>query len=167
MTGSRISVLRRTAAVAAVAGTVLALTTSTAASASGDGGHHSHARTEHFVVLQTDPNASQPTVVARGPIHARGTDTVVDDNHDVFTFPKGSINVVHHATKSSDSFDPTTCYGHFTERGKYRITGGTGAYDDARGHGTYRVEVNAVGCDQNAPPEIFSLVIRASGPLHL
>jgi hypothetical protein len=167
MTGSRISVLRRVAAIGAVAGTVLALSTSAAASASGGKHHHSQARIERFVALQTDPNASGPTVVATGPIHARGTDTVVDDTHDVFTFPAGSINVVHHPKKSHESFDPTTCYGHFTERGTYRVSGGTGAYDDARGRGTYRVEVNTVGCDQNAPPEIFSLVIRASGPLHL
>ena len=31
------------------------------------------------------------TLAATGPIHARGTDTVVDDNNDVFTFPAGTL----------------------------------------------------------------------------
>ena len=167
MTGSRTSALRRAAAIAAAAVAVLGLSTSTATAASSHGQHQGHSAIQHFVLVQTDPQATAPTVVAWGPIHARGTDTVVDDNHDVFTFPAGSINVRHVAKQSHESFDPVTCYGHFTERGKYWVTSGTGAYAHVRGHGKYSVEGNVIGCDQNAPPESFSLVIKASGPLHL
>jgi hypothetical protein len=167
MTGSRICALRRAAAV--VVGTLALLALSTSASADGSGGRHHghHSVVQHFVLIQTDPEATAPDVVAFGPIHARGTDTVIDDNHDVFTFPAGSISVTHKAKHSSDSFDPVTCYGTFNESGKYWVTGGTGAYDDARGHGKYSVRGNFIGCSQDAPPEVFSLIIRASGPLHL
>jgi hypothetical protein len=119
------------------------------------------------LLLQTDPNADVATVIATGPIHARGTDVVIDDNNDVFKFPAGSVRV-HHVTKHShDNFDPVTCCGTHRETGTYRVGHGTGAYDDARGHGTFSVTVRFVGCDQNAAPEIFMLVVRASGPLRV
>jgi hypothetical protein len=153
-----------------MAATLIAvLGVSTAASATGEG-HGSpgkHHGIEHFLLLQTDPNATGPTVIATGPIHARGTDVVIDDNNDVFKFPAGTVRVHHVAKHSHDTFDPVTCYGTFRESGTYRVGHGTGAYEDARGRGNYSVTVRFVGCDQNAEPEIFMLTIRASGPLHL
>ena len=73
----------------------------------------------------------------------------------------------HRATKpGTTSVDEVTCLTTYTERGTYRVTSGTGAYEDARGHGHYRVKVVSIGCDEDAP-EVFTLEIRASGPLHL
>jgi hypothetical protein len=166
MRGSRISILRPSAAVLATVVAVLGVSTAASASAA----QHSsgkHQGVEHFVLLQTDPNAAGPIAIASGPIHARGTDIVINDNNDVFKFPAGTVRVHHVAKHSHSTFDKVTCYGTQTETGTYRISSGTGAYDDAHGHGTYSVSVHAVGCDQNAPPEIFSLVVRASGPLHI
>ena len=137
-------------------------------SASADHGHGRHI--QHFLLLSNDPSdTATPVIIATGPIHAKGTDTVVSDTRDTFKFPHGTLSIEHHAKKKSvkDSFDAVTCYFTHTERGTYKVTGGTRAYANARGHGHYSLRVSGVGCDQNAPPEVFILVIRASGPLHL
>jgi hypothetical protein len=125
-------------------------------------------KVERFLLLSTDPSdTATPTVLAFGPIHARGTDTVVSDTEDTFVFPEGTLSVTHHPKKSGDSFDEVTCLFRFWERGSYQITGGTGAYAGAHGHGHYTVKAQGVGCDETAPPEEFSLEIQAKGPLHL
>ncbi len=164
MRRSRISIPKRFVALLAVTLGFIALSTTPA---SAGGTHATHTRVERFVLVQTDPNAAAPTIVAFGPIHARGTDTVIDDTHDVFTFPAGALNVTHTPKHSHQTFDPVTCYGTFTERGTFKVTSGTGAYTHARGHGDYNLQGTFIGCDQNAAPEVFSLMIRASGPLHL
>lgn len=170
MRSSRNSMLKRIVAVIGIAVLCL-LGVATSASAHGnDGGHHhrhGHSALQRFTILQTDPDATTQTVIAVGPIHARGTDTVVDDNDDIFTFAGGTLRVHHVAKHTHDSFDPVTCYGTSRETGTYRVTGGTGHYAHAHGHGTYRVDVTFVGCDENAPPEIFMLVVHAHGPLHV
>lgn len=124
---------------------------------------------EHFILLTSDPsNNSTPIVIATGPIHARGTDQQINPvSKDKFVFPKGTITVPHQTKHSKDTFDRTTCYGTHTETGTYQVTGGTRAYDDAHGHGTYSLTISFVGCDQSAPPLLFQLRIDASGPLSL
>jgi hypothetical protein len=126
------------------------------------------AATEHILLLQTSVTGS-PTVIANGPIHARGRDVVVSNTKDRFVFPRGSVTVVHHATPGSSrsSFDPVTCLTRQSERGTYRVTHGTGAYDDATGSGRYRSSVFAVGCSQTRKPSVFIVKVSASGPLSL
>jgi hypothetical protein len=125
-------------------------------------------RVQRFLLLSTDPSESAtPVVLAFGPIHAKGTDTVMSDTQDVFTFPGGTLSINHTPLKSGDSFDPVTCLFRFWERGSYEITAGTGDYSNATGHGHYRVSAQGVGCDESAPPETFTLQIQAMGPLHL
>ena len=150
-------------AVFGVAGTTATAQASPHKAASHSARHHGLQR---FLALSTDAssNAAQ-VVIANGPIHARGTDTVIDDNNDVFSFPAGSIDVHHAAKHQHDSFDPVTCLGRHTESGTYRITGGTGAYAAASGRGHYTVNVYFVGCSQTAPPDVFQLVIKAAGPI--
>ena len=138
-----------------------------AASAAARHRHHSHV--EHFLVVTSDPSPSAvPFISATGPIHARGTDTVLSSTRDVFTFPKGSLSVTHHMNKKSvrNSYDPVTCTFRYTERGTYRVTGGTGSYAHARGHGRYAVRLISIGCDQNKAPDYFNEEIDAAGPLH-
>jgi hypothetical protein len=131
--------------------------------------HDEHGRhIQHFLALSSDPSASTLILIANGPIHAKGTDTPVSADQDTFAFPDGTLTIEHQAAKpGKDSFDPVTCLGKYTERGTYEVTGGTGAYEDASGHGHYRVRVTVVGCDQNAVPEFVSIMIKASGPLEL
>jgi hypothetical protein len=128
-------------------------------------GHARHI--QHFLALGTDPSTSTFTVIATGPIPARGTDTPVSDTEDTFEFPDGSITVEHHAKTGADSFDPVTCLTKIWERGTYEVTGGTDAYEGAHGHGHYTAKVTIVACDENAVPDLFMLRIAASGPLHL
>lgn len=127
-----------------------------------------HTGVQRFLLISTDPDSSddQP-VLGFGPIRARGVDHVVSDTRDVFRFPAGSLRLTHRMRSSHQSADPATCLFTYTERGTYRITGGTRAYAHASGHGRYRVKVMAVGCKENAAPEVFSATIRARGPLTL
>jgi hypothetical protein len=137
-------------------------------SATANAGDHHRGDVQHFLVLSSDPSENAtPIVVATGPIHAKGTDTVVSETEDTFTFPDGTLSVTHHVDEESveDTADAVTCYFTYTERGTYEVTGGTGAYADADGHGHYSVRASGVGCDENAPPEFFSLKIKAAGPL--
>jgi hypothetical protein len=133
------------------------------------GGNHGggRIRVESFLLLSTDATASSSTVIAVGPIHARGLDYVVSDTKDVFKFPDGNLWVTHTPKTSGNSFDPKTCLATYWERGSYRITGGSGDYAGTRGFGHYRVKVLAVGCDESAPPDPFSQTIRARGPIHV
>jgi hypothetical protein len=125
-------------------------------------------RVERFLALSNDASSNSAQVIlAKGPIHARGTDTAINDNNDVFAFPGGSLRIYHKATRQHDSYDPVTCFGRHTEKGTYRITGATGKYAGASGHGHYRLRIFFVGCSQTAPPDVFQLVIKASGPIRL
>jgi len=149
--------------------TLVAMLVVPSAAAGDPDGHHSHhSHVERFLLITADPNSTdnQP-VLGFGPIHAKGVDHVVSDTADVFEFPAGSLSVTHAAKATHDFSDPVTCLFKFTERGTYEITGGTGAYAGASGHGSYRVVGKAIGCDQNAAPEVFTLTINAKGPLHL
>lgn len=162
---------RAITALAVLALTVFGVagTTATAQASPHKTAHHSarHHGLQRFLALSTDASSdAAQVVIAKGPIHARGTDTVIDDHNDVFTFPAGSINVYHAAKHQHDSSDPVTCLNRHTENGTYKIKGGTGAYAAASGHGHYTVNVYFVGCSQTAPPDVFQLVIKASGPIH-
>ena len=136
-----------------------------ASAGDGDNGHHGIQR---FTFLTTDPaDLDTPdTVIAKGPIHAKGTVTTLSPTEDVLTFPDGTLTITHEPKTSNESFDPVTCLFRFSERGTYRITGGTGAYEDAEGHGKYRVKVLGVSCDESAPPELVMVRIFAKGPIH-
>ena len=137
-------------------------------SASAGGHHGGHNGIQRFLFLSTDPSeeGTPEVVIATGPIHAKGTDTTVSETRDTLTFPNGTVSITHKPKTNRDSFDPVTCLFSFTERGTYQITGGTGAYAGVSGHGHYTVEATGVGCDQNAPPEVFMLRILAKGPIH-
>jgi hypothetical protein len=125
-----------------------------------------HSGIQHFLLLQTGAESNGPqALIATGPIHAAGTDVVLSDTLDRFVFPKGNVRVKHTPQASHDSFDPVTCLGSFTETGTYRLVGGSGAYADVSGHGTYRVQAYFVGCSQTEPPSVFTLQIKAHGPI--
>jgi len=136
-------------------------------SASGGEADGTAAQTQKFLLIQTDPQESGGPIAANGPIHARGTDVVINDAKDRFKFPDGNVVIKHKPDKngSTDSFDPVTCLFTFTEHGTWKTVSGTGAYAAVQGSGTYRVLGQGIGCDENKPPEVFSLRIVAKGPL--
>jgi hypothetical protein len=136
-------------------------------SAVATGGHQA-GRTvgqQRFLLLSSDPNEAGGTVVGFGPIHAKGTDKVINDRTDRFVFPKGSVKIRHKRGGGSDHFDKRTCYGTFSEHGTWTAVGGTGSYSRVAGGGTYKVHAEFVGCSQNKPPKVFQLQIHASGGL--
>ena len=122
---------------------------------------------QKFVLIQSDPEESGGPIAANGPIHARGTDVVIDDFKDRFKFPDGNVVIKHKPYKDSskDSFDPVTCLFTFSESGTWKTVQGTGAYADVQGNGTYQFLGQGFGCDENKPPEVFILRIVAKGPL--
>jgi hypothetical protein len=122
--------------------------------------------TEHIVGLQNNPTKNGlAVIIGNGPIHAHGRDVVVNGHTDKFVFPKGSITIKHRNTSQHQHFDKVTCYGTFIQRGTYKVTGGTGAYSGASGHGKFVVRGVSFGCSQHKPPRIFQLTLHASGPL--
>jgi hypothetical protein len=123
--------------------------------------------TEHFLVVETSPTATTFPVSATGPIHELGKDVVLSDTKDRFVFKKGALNVTHKPKSQTQHFDKATCTGRFAEKGSYTVTGGSGAYAKASGSGTYSVVGYVIGCNPKKPPTTISVVIQASGPLHL
>ena len=137
-------------------------------SATASSNHARHHGFQRFVVISTSFDETAPaSIAANGPIHAKGTDVVTGEFTDRFEFPKGNVNIRHRPfTKSQhETFDKVTCYGTYRERGKWWTTSGTGAYDDVKGHGHYRVSVQFFGCDPEAEPDVVTVTIRAAGPL--
>ena len=136
-------------------------------SAAGSETGRTAAQTQRFVLIQSDPEVSGGPIAAKGPIHARGKDVVINEFKDRFKFPAGNVIIKHKpkAGSSSESFDPVTCLFTFRERGTWKTINGTGAYVDVQGHGTYRVLGQGFGCDEHQPPEVFFVRIVAEGPL--
>jgi hypothetical protein len=133
-----------------------------------DGQQARQSGVERFLLISDDPNSThdQP-VLGFGPIHARGIDHVINDTHDVFKFPAGNLKLTHTPKKTHNFSDPVTCLFRYTERGTYRITGGTRAYAGASGHGHYRLAAKGIGCHKNAAPKVFIVTINGRGPLNL
>ena len=157
----RLSVL----ALAAMLLGVFLLPISSAAASQSAGSHTTGL--QRFLVLSTHPSDNTPTVLAFGPIHAKGIDKTINNHKDVFVFPKGKLVIKHHATARHHFRHPTTGLFKERERGHYRIARGTGAYAGARGHGHYHVSVTAIGCGRHHPPGTFVLQIKARGPISL
>jgi hypothetical protein len=121
---------------------------------------------QRFLAISTDTSENATTtVLGFGPIHAKGIDKTLSDTRDVFIFPRGRIFVTHTPQHSRESADPVTCLYKFWESGTYKVTRGTGAYEDVLGYGHYRVKGLVVGCEQDAEPETAVFQIKAAGPL--
>ncbi len=94
----------------------------------------------------TTSTANNPTV----PLKATGvfTDTgsiYLGDNKQTkgtLHFKKGGLNLTHSNPPNPNaptSFNATTCRVVFAESGTFKVTGGTGPYNGASGHGTFKV----------------------------
>ena len=148
-----------------------ALFTVPSAVAQGGGGADKAARlapTERFLAISTNPKENaKPILLGFGPIHAKGVDKPITNHKDEFRFPNGSLIIRHQKVAGHRQNDPATCLFRFFERGTYQVVRGTGDYVGAHGHGHYRLHAKFVGCDPDAPPDAFVIMIRAHGPLRL
>jgi hypothetical protein len=149
----------RTVRAAAVGIGVLAVGTLAASPALAGG----YGGAQRFTVVNTSTANNPPPapVSAIGPIHALGKDIVLSSSKDRFAFPKGSIIVVHKATKATQSGDQKSCFGTFTQVGKFTVLSGTGAYAGAHGSGTFTVNGYFLGCGNT--PTAASVIIKATG----
>ena len=127
-----------------------------------------------FQLISTDPSdeGSGP-LVAFGPIHANGHDTVLGPRLDRFVFPDGNLVIRHRPLRTPvERFDPVTCHFKFVEVGRWHVTHGTRAYAEAAGRGEYRVVAEGINrkdtqgqCTENRPPLTFYVKIQAVGSL--
>ena len=118
----------------------------------------------HFIGLSNNPNSnSGDPVIGLGVIHAKGVDKVINNHKDRFVFPRGVVVIKHHRTGQGGHFDKKACYGVFREHGTWQAVGGTRAYANASGGGTYTVKGTIVGCTRH--PDLFQLRIDARGNL--
>lgn len=92
--------------------------------------------------------------------------------HDAtFALPGGTVSITHDETRTSDSFNPTTCVESFTETGTFHIIEGTGRYAAATGGGTSsnsgqdHLRATRNGCSTDGSS--FSAVIELQGNITL
>jgi hypothetical protein len=133
-----------TAAVAAVAGLAIpagaAPLAARPAAVSG---------TQHFQMMNTSTSqtTTKSPLIAYGVLTAAGTDRQNANGTDTFIFSGGALAVKHVAKKGTQhqSFNPKTCLFMYSEKGTFKLTGGTGKYKGASGGGTYALSVIGVG----------------------
>ncbi|HEY3833347.1 MAG TPA: hypothetical protein VGO03_13705 [Acidimicrobiia bacterium] len=121
--------------------------------------------TQYFTGIQMSTSSGAQTVVAAGPISAKGTDTELGQTADRFTFPKGSIMLKHHGGKTNQHHDPRTCSFEFDQTGTYTITSGNGAYKHASGNGTYRIHGIGTQCNDKSGSSNVAVTVELQGSL--
>jgi len=161
----------RAALAAAVTLAGVALTVP-AASAATTGGHgHGHGLRPQVFTLVISTKTPDGVVNAYGPIRGRnGTDVQVSDNVDIFKFARGTVTVYHKPTTNNQpKVNEKSCTATFTEKGTWKLTGGTGKYTGATGQGRYSLSQFAVlqhkdhTCDTTGEPKFFKVKIFAWG----
>lgn len=148
------------AAAAAISGAGIALASTGSAATSG---------AQSFQLMSTSATSTTSSVIAHGVFTGAAVDHQQAHNMDTFVFSNGTVRVHHTNGKGRQSFNPKTCLMTISQRGDYRITGGTGKYAGITGGGRYQLSILAVGarsggkCSQSKAPVAFHQVINASG----
>jgi hypothetical protein len=132
------------------------------------------------VVIRQELGQPQPTfskVIASGVINAVGTDVFEDSpegdpaSYSQYVFPEGMLSVTTMPEAMEFTQNPRSCVGRLNASGTWTITGGSGAYEGARGHGTLTVkgtirsEREAQGCSD--VEGTLNGIIRATGDITL
>ena len=127
--------------------------------------------TENFSIVTTSATSRTASVIATGVFTAGGVDHQTRTT-ETFVFPAGSVRVKPTGTPRQ-SLNPKTCLFTVTERGTYKISGGTGTYANIRGSGRYKLTILAVlatsggKCSMTKAPLAWQQTIKASGPASL
>ena len=128
--------------------------------------------TEKFQIMTTSATSGTASVIASGVFTAGGVDQQ-GNKVDTFVFSNGSFKVAHKGP-STAHINPKTCLVTIVGHGTFKLSGGTGAYANISGAGTYKLNIlavaakNAAGkCSQKAPPTAFQQIVRASGKVSL
>ncbi len=123
------------------------------------------AGTEHFQFVITNARSSTAPVIAYGVFTGAAVDHQ-GNSIDRFVFRNGSFKVRHSAGKGPQSFNPKTCLMTLSQRGTYKIFGGTGAYAGISGHGIYHLSSLIIGarskgtCSQSKLPVALQQIIK-------
>ena len=111
-------------------------------------GHASARGTEHFQMMNTTTSetSTQNPLIAYGVFTASGTDRENPNGTDTFFFPGGSFTVIHTPAKGTPNptFNAKTCLSQYSEKGTFKLTGGTGRYKGISGSGTYALSFIAI-----------------------
>ena len=102
-------------------------------------------RAQGFVIVARELGTGSGRLVATGPIHGVGTDTVVAHvanpdgtftDTDQFDLPGGQVELTDTYT-ATFSFDPDSCRYDIDVSGTWEISGSSGRYAGATGSGTF------------------------------
>lgn len=168
--------MRRTLAAAIGAVSVAALLSGAGlAAASASPAKPARPAIEHFRGMTTSIPGSRPiSMIATGVFTAGGVDIITSATTDIFKFPGGTIKVRHHAVRSTQTVSSRTCLFTVSERGTYKLTGGTGRYARISGSGTYALSILAVlsrnskgTCSMTLTPAATQLILNLQGPVKL
>jgi hypothetical protein len=120
------------------------------------------------------PGTGTLNIIATGAFTAGGVDIITGLTTDIYRFPGGTIHIRHHAAHSAQTINNRTCLFRVSERGPYRITGGTGRYKGISGSGTGTLSIVAVlvrdskgKCSLALPPAATQLLLNLHGPIKL
>jgi hypothetical protein len=133
------------------------------------------------LTARTVDGHQRPTRVrAFGPIRGAGKVTIRSSpnnrvDHMTLRLAHGKVFLVAIERAFSVKPDPAGCRAISRGHGTFRVTGGTRAYHDARGHGTYRRRSVIIGAraangtclGQSAPPTATTTKVRMSGEVTL
>lgn len=135
---------------------------------------------QHFQAMNTTTSQTSTSnpLLAYGVITAAGTDRLNANGTDTFLFPGGTFTVKHVTAKGTarQYFNPKTCLFTYSEKGTFKLSGGTGRYWGISGSGTYalsvigistRVKGGACNPSQTAPLAGQQQEIAAVGTVHL
>ena len=134
----------RTSSSVTVAGAVLVMVVATPGPASA----REPGAQELTVVIAQDFGAEQPAfsrVVASGVVNGVGTDVFRPsgeggpNSYSTYVFRAGTLSITTTATAFDVRPLGSSCVATFTATGTWEVTGGTGAYQGATGHGTLTV----------------------------
>jgi hypothetical protein len=164
--------MRRTLAAAIGAVSVAAVLSGAGLAAAS--GRPAGSHIEHFQSMTTSATSNRFSLIATGVFTAGGVHVPTGATTDIFKFPGGTFGLKHHAVSSKQTLNGRTCLFTISERGTYKISGGTGKYAGISGSGTYVASIMAVfarnskgKCRSSAPPPTFQLIINGHGPVKL
>ncbi|MBV9817498.1 MAG: hypothetical protein JOZ07_04020 [Solirubrobacterales bacterium] len=116
--------------------------------------------TEHFTFVSTATgNSNRSSAILTGAFVDGGTAILPGKGKATLALRKGKIFAQpSNQSKAKMTVDKTACYATFSQSGKVKLTGGTGAYAGITGHGSFKSVGSLVGpfkngkCDVNASP---------------
>ena len=131
-------------------------------------------RTEHFKFMSTAaPTGTTFSAIATGAFTDGGTATLLNSK-GTLRLRNGTIKTTQKTGRPVARANTKTCYEHLSEKGSYKIVGGTGKYKGITGSGTFTLSIREIGplvhgkCDTKTSKRVAAqAIITASGTVKL